>query len=104
MGGDAPLLPDAVSFAAVLPPFLALAFGAWRGRFLGFGRWTARLFAISAVLLILIVIDATLVLVAGFTVGFAASAAMLVTGAAWILGRQAVLEHFSISKRHSQRR
>lgn len=97
-GGD-PVLPDAVSFAVVLPPFLAIAVAIWRGSFLGLSRWAGRLFAVSAVLLLLIATDAVLVLGVGLTAGSAASVALLISGAVWIVARQSVIEHMVGSAR-----
>jgi len=90
--GSGPVLTDAAGFAAALPPFLPVAVATLRGNFLGLGRWTGRLFAVSAVLLVLVATDAALVLGTGLTAGSAASAALLVGGAAWIVARQALLD------------
>lgn len=96
--GD-PLLPDTASFVVVLPPFLAIAAAIWRGNFLGLSRWTRRLFAVSTVLLLLIGADAALVLGAGLTAGSAASIALLIAGAVWIVARQVVFERMIGSAR-----
>jgi signal transduction histidine kinase len=90
--GGVPLLDFSVGFLLTLPPFMAIALGIGRGHMFDVDRWAWRLFASAATLLAIVLADVALVLVVGLGNGPAASAALLIVGAGWLVVRNRLFD------------
>lgn len=90
--GGLPLLDFSSGFLLMLPPFIAIALGIGRGHMFDVDRWAGRLFASAATLLLLLLTDLALVLLVGLDNGPAASAALLIAGAVWLVARNRLFD------------
>jgi two-component system, NarL family, sensor histidine kinase DevS len=92
--GRVPPFDFSVSMWLMVPPFFAMAYGVAKGFMFEASTWAGRLLLSATTVLALIGVDLGLIYAFGLDNGGAASGALFIVGAAWLLGRNALISSF----------
>jgi two-component system, NarL family, sensor histidine kinase DevS len=92
--GRVPPFDFSVSMWLMVPPFFAMAYGVAKGFMFEASTWAGRLLLSATTVLALIAVDLGLIYAFGLDNGGAASGALFIVGAAWLIGRNALISSF----------
>lgn len=92
--GSVPPFDFSIGMWLMVPPFFAMAYGVAKGFMFEASTWAGRLLLSATTVLALIAVDLGLIYAFGLDDGGAASGSLFIVGAAWLIGRNALISSF----------